>query len=141
MKVACESIVRAGAASSIVVRPGLIAGPGDETGRFGYWPARLARGGEVLAPGTPDDVVQVIDVRDLAEWVLDPCEARTTGVYDAVGPPDAIGDLLAEVAAAVGAAAPLLTWVDGRSSRTRASSPGPATARCRCGCRARTTTG
>ncbi len=88
MKVACESIVREGAASSMVVRPGLIAGPGDGTGRFGYWPARLARGGEVLAPGTPDDVVQVIDVRDLAEWVLDACEARTTGVYDAVGTPD-----------------------------------------------------
>ena len=103
MKVACESIVREGAASSMVVRPGLIAGPGDGTGRFGYWPARLARGGEVLAPGTPDDVVQVIDVRDLAEWVLDACAARTTGVYDAVGTPRAIGDLLAEVAAGVGA--------------------------------------
>lgn len=113
MKVACESIVRAGAASSMVVRPGLIAGPGDPTGRFGYWPARLARGGEVLAPGTPDDVVQVIDVRDLAEWVLDACEARTTGVYDAVGTPMALGDLLAQVAAGVGAPAPLLTWIDG----------------------------
>jgi 2'-hydroxyisoflavone reductase len=112
MKVACESVVRDGTASSMVVRPGLIAGPGDETGRFGYWPARLARGGEVLAPGTPDDVVQVIDVRDLAAWVLDACEARTTGTYDAVGRPTALGDLLAEVAAGVGEPTPLLTWVD-----------------------------
>lgn len=113
MKVACEAIVRDGAASSMIVRPGLIAGPGDHTGRFGYWPARLARGGEVLAPGTPDDVVQVIDVRDLATWILDACAARTTGVFDGVGRPTAFGDLIAEVAAGVGAGAPLLTWVDG----------------------------
>lgn len=113
MKVACEAVVREGTASSMVVRPGLIVGPGDYTGRFAYWPARLVRGGEVLAPGTPDDVVQVIDVRDLAAWILDACAARTTGVYDGVGPPTAIGDLLAEVAAGVGAPAPLLTWVDG----------------------------
>jgi nucleoside-diphosphate-sugar epimerase len=112
MKVACESVVRAGTASSMVARPGLIAGPGDETGRFGYWPARLARGGEVLAPGSPDDVVQVIDVRDLAAWLLDTCAARTTGTYDAVGRPTALGDLLAAVAAGVGARGPLLTWVD-----------------------------
>ncbi|KRF34772.1 NAD-dependent epimerase/dehydratase family protein [Nocardioides sp. Soil805] len=111
MKVACESLVRSGTASSMVVRPGLIAGPGDESGRFAYWPTRLSRGGEVLAPGTPDDVVQVIDVRDLAEWLLDACEARTTGDYDAVGTPTAIGDLLGEVAAGVGSLSPLLTWV------------------------------
>lgn len=112
MKVACEALVTSGATSSMVVRPGLIVGPGDETGRFAYWPARLARGGEVLAPGSPDDVVQVIDVRDLAAWVLDACEARTTGVFDAVGDRTAIGDLLAEVAAGVGSPSPLLTWVD-----------------------------
>ena len=103
----------AGADKSFVVRAGLITGPDDESDRFGYWPARLARGGEVLAPGTPDDVVQVIDVRDLAAWILDACATGTTGVYDGVGAPTAIGDLLAEVAAGVGAPAPLLTWVDG----------------------------
>jgi 2'-hydroxyisoflavone reductase len=112
MKVACESLVRSGVASALVVRPGLIAGPGDPTGRFGYWPQRLARGGEVLAPGSPDDVVQVIDVRDLAAWILDACAARTTGVYDAVGEPTALGDVLTQVAAGVGVPAPLLTWVD-----------------------------
>ena len=112
MKVACESVVASGTSSSMAVRPGLIVGPGDETGRFTYWPERLARGGEVLAPGTPDDVVQVIDVRDLAAWVLDACEAGTTGTYDAVGRPTALGDLLAEVAAGVGRPDPLLTWVD-----------------------------
>jgi nucleoside-diphosphate-sugar epimerase len=112
MKVACESLVTSGAASSMVVRPGLIVGPGDGTGRFTYWPERLARGGEVLAPGTPDDVVQVIDVRDLAAWILDACAAGTTGVFDGVGRPTALGDLLADVAAGVGSPSPLLTWVD-----------------------------
>jgi 2'-hydroxyisoflavone reductase len=113
MKVACEQLVQAGAASSVIARPGLIVGPGDPTGRFAYWPQRLARGGEVLAPGRPEDVVQVIDVRDLATWLLDLAESRTTGVLDAVGPPMPFADMLAGVAAGVGNAEPRLTWVDG----------------------------
>ena len=111
MKVACEQIVTTGAASSMIARPGLIVGPGDGSGRFSYWPERLARGGEVLAPGSPSDVVQVIDVRDLASWLLDAASARTTGVFDAVGDVDADRQLLDEVAAGVGAA-PTFTWVD-----------------------------
>jgi nucleoside-diphosphate-sugar epimerase len=112
MKVACEQAVQEGAASAAVVRPGLIVGPGDPTGRFAYWPQRLARGGEVLAPGKPDDGVQVIDVRDLATWLLDLAESRTTGTFDAVGQPVPFGDLLAGVAAGVGSPGPDLTWVD-----------------------------
>lgn len=112
MKVACEQAVTATAASAVVVRPGLIVGPGDPTGRFAYWPQRLARGGEVLAPGRPQDVVQVIDVRDLADWLLVLAEQRTTGTYDAVGTPMPFGDLLAGVAEGVGARDPRLTWVD-----------------------------
>lgn len=111
MKVACEEAVTAGADSSVIARPGLIVGPGDPTGRFAHWPQRLARGGEVLAPGRPEDVVQVIDVRDLATWLLDLAASRTTGVLDAVGRPMPFGDLLADVAAGVGAA-PTFTWVD-----------------------------
>ena len=111
MKVACEELVTAGTRSSMIVRPGLIVGPGDPTGRFSYWPERLARGGEVLAPGSPDDVVQVIDVRDLAAWLLDACEAPTTGAFDGVGEPLTISALLTEVAAGVGTE-PQLTWVD-----------------------------
>lgn len=111
MKVACEQIVQAGAASSLVARPGVIVGPGDPTGRFAHWPQRLARGGEVLAPGRPDDVVQVVDVRDLAAWLLDVCEARTTGVYDTVGVPMPFGELLARTADGLGVT-PELTWVD-----------------------------
>lgn len=111
MKVACEQLVTDGAASSLLVRPGLIVGPGDPSGRFSYWPERLARGGEVLAPGSPDDVVQVIDVRDLAAWILDAAQARTTGAFDGVGETMPLAQLLGEVAAGVGAE-PSYTWVD-----------------------------
>jgi nucleoside-diphosphate-sugar epimerase len=107
MKVACEDAVREGAASAAVVRPGLIVGPGDLTGRFSYWPARLADGGEVLAPGAPSDPVQVIDVRDLAAWIVTLAEERVEGDFDGVGTPMPIGELLS--ACAPGAE---LTWVD-----------------------------
>jgi nucleoside-diphosphate-sugar epimerase len=123
MKVACEQAVQSGAASSFVVRPGLIVGPGDPTGRFAYWPQRLARGGAVLAPGRPADVVQVIDVRDLARWLLDACEARTTGVFDAVGTPMPFSELLAETAAGVGNTDPQLTWVDAAFLETHEVAP------------------
>jgi 2'-hydroxyisoflavone reductase len=70
----------------LVVRPGLIVGPHDASHRFTYWPSRVARGGEVLAPGRPGRPVQFIDVRDLAEWLLRLVEARHTGVLNATGP-------------------------------------------------------
>ena len=113
MKVACEQLVRDGAASAMVVRPGLIVGPGDPTGRFGYWPARMGDvpdHPEVLAPGDPGDTVQVIDVRDLAAWIVDSAEARRTGTFDGIGAALPIGDLLAEVAAGAGVQ-PDLNWV------------------------------
>lgn len=68
------------------VRPGLIVGPHDPTDRFTYWPHRVAQGGDVLAPGWPDQPVQVIDVRDLADWIVRMVEAGRTGVYNATGP-------------------------------------------------------
>jgi 2'-hydroxyisoflavone reductase len=114
MKVACEQIVQNGAVSATVVRPGLIVGPGDPSGRYTYWPWRFdnaADGDEVLAPGSPDDVVQIIDVRDLASWIVDCAEARTVGVFDGTGPPTRLADVLAETAAGVGAS-PELAWVD-----------------------------
>lgn len=107
MKVACEQIVRDCVASASVVRPGLIAGPGDPSGRFTYWADRLAEGGEVLAPGDPADVVQVIDVRDLAAWIVTLAENRTSGDIDGVGHPTPIGDLLRECAPGA-----TLTWLD-----------------------------
>ncbi|MFI2294616.1 epimerase [Isoptericola sp. NPDC019571] len=115
MKVACENAVRDGAATAVVVRPGLIVGPGDPSGRFAYWPARLGRvpagAADVLSPGDPADPVQVIDVRDLAAWVVDLAERRAEGTFDAVGPVTAVGDLLAAVARGVGAA-PRWVWAD-----------------------------
>ncbi len=96
-----------------VVRPGLIVGPDDPTDRFTYWPVRVARGGEVLAPGSPDDPIQIIDVRDLGEFLVRLIEDRTTGVFNALGPdrPLTIGRTLAackEVARSDAS----FTWVD-----------------------------
>ena len=88
MKVACEQAVTEGAASSTVIRPGLIIGPGDPSGRFAYWPARLADTAEhpeVLVPGSADDSVQVIDVRDLAAWIVACAESRRAGTFDGTG--------------------------------------------------------
>jgi 2'-hydroxyisoflavone reductase len=74
-------------ARTTIVRPGLIVGPGDETDRFTYWPVRIERGGEVLAPGDPEaDRVQIIDVRDLSEWAVRLCEQQTYGRFMALGP-------------------------------------------------------
>lgn len=70
----------------LAVRAGLIVGPDDPTDRFTYWPQRVSLGGEVLVPGSPDDPIQFIDVRDLAEWIVRMVEARQTGVYNAKGP-------------------------------------------------------
>ena len=69
-----------------IVRPGLIVGPGDPTDRFTYWPVRLAKGGDVAAPGDGSDPVQVIDARDLAEWMIRLAETRTFGTFNATGP-------------------------------------------------------
>jgi nucleoside-diphosphate-sugar epimerase len=110
MKVACEQAVQVGAASSTVVRPGLIVGPGDPTGRFTYWVERLADDGPVLAPGSPSDPTQVVDLRDLAAWLVWCAEQRVPGVLDAIGPVVPRSLLLEEVAAGVGAS-PQLRWV------------------------------
>src|SRR3982074_3171389 len=75
---------------TLIIRPGLIVGPRDETDRFTYWPVRIDRGGEVLAPGDPSDPVQFIDARDLAEWTIRMVENRETGIYNATGPDKAL---------------------------------------------------
>jgi 2'-hydroxyisoflavone reductase len=101
-KVGCEQFVQARARESLIVRPGLIIGPGDPSGRFSYWPERLAEGGDVLAPESPDRDTQAIDVRDLAAWIVSSAEQHLTGVYDATGPVMRLGDLVNEVVEAVG---------------------------------------
>jgi nucleoside-diphosphate-sugar epimerase len=99
-KVACEQAV---GADAFLCRPGLIVGPEDPTGRFTYWPIRLARGGEVLAGVSPDELVQVIDVRDLAAWIIRAAETGLTGAIDAVGIPIPRGEFLSQIARGTGA--------------------------------------
>ena len=72
--------------SVTIVRPGYIVGPRDETDRFTYWPHRVAQGGEILVPGDGHDPIQIIDGRDLGEWMIRLAEAKTTGVFNACGP-------------------------------------------------------
>ena len=88
---------------TLVIRPGLIVGPGDQTDRFTYWPVRIDRGGEVLAPGAPSDPVQFIDARDLAEWTIRMVEKGATGIYNATGPekPLGVGEMLAGIKTAL----------------------------------------
>lgn len=87
LKAACEAEAeRRFPGISTIIRPGLIVGPGDASDRFTYWPVRLARGGEVLAPGDGSDPVQIIDARDLAEWTIRIVEDRAFGIFNAPGP-------------------------------------------------------
>lgn len=75
-----------GSDRSIIVRPTLIVGPGDRTDRFPYWVTRLEKGGDIIIPGRRDEVVQYIDVRDLAEWMIRLLENRTSGIFNGSGP-------------------------------------------------------
>jgi len=97
---------------TLIIRPGLIVGPHDETDRFSYWPVRIDRGGEVLAPGDPNDPVQFIDARDLAEWTIRMVEDRQTGIYNATGPtkPMGVGGMVDGIKGALKSNA-TFTWV------------------------------
>jgi 2'-hydroxyisoflavone reductase len=114
LKALCEQAVESALPGrALVIRPGLVVGRYDYTGRFGYWPHRVALGGEVLAPGNPGSRVWLIDARDLAAWIIRLVEAQAAGVYNAAGPGSALtmGDLLDECARITGSDA-TFTWVD-----------------------------
>ena len=98
---------------ALIIRPGYIVGPGDESDRFTYWPVRVERGGEVLAPGTTNDPIQIIDARDLAEWTIRMVEQGTTGSFNAVGPKTKLGmgRMLDEIKKTTKSDA-RFTWVD-----------------------------
>jgi len=104
LKALCErEVERAFPNGALIVRPGLIVGPHDPTDRFTYWPRRLARGGEILAPAPADEPVQFIDVRDLGEWIVRMAEERRTGIFNAVNEGMPWAELLAGAD---------VTWVD-----------------------------
>jgi 2'-hydroxyisoflavone reductase len=114
LKALCEQAAEAAMPGrALNIRPGLIVGPHDPSDRFTYWPRRVARGGEVLAPGDPGSLTQFIDVRDLAEWNIRMMEAGKTGVYNATGPdyPLTMGRLLEECRN-VGGSGARITWAD-----------------------------
>lgn len=114
LKALCERAVEeALPGRTLVVRPGLIVGPHDPTNRFAYWPRRVARGGEVLAPAPPERLVQFIDARDLADWTIRMAASGATGVFNATGPDYklSMGALLEECRRVLGGDA-RFTWVD-----------------------------
>ena len=98
LKALCEQAARRvyGDGRSLIIRPGLIVGPDDNTDRFTYWPARAARGGQFVAPGRPSDPVQFIDVRDLAAFTIESAENSLSGTFNLLSPPGrfSIGDLI-----------------------------------------------
>ena len=93
------------------VRSGLIVGPHDPTGRFTYWPVRVARGGEVLAPGDPGRVVQFVDARDLGAWLVHVAEQRIVGDFNASGEPRLTMGQLLETCRAVSGSEAELVWM------------------------------
>ena len=112
LKVACERAAAAAYGARLaIVRPTYVVGPDDYTGRYPWWIRRMARGGEVLAPGAPDDPSQVIDVRDLADFQLGLVTGQVPGAFNAVRPSLPWSELL-EATAQVAPAGTSLTWVD-----------------------------
>jgi 2'-hydroxyisoflavone reductase len=115
LKVACE---RASAElfgpDTTIIRPTYVIGPYDRSYRFTSWVDRLARGGTVLAPGHPDDPIQLIDARDQASWIVSLLERSITGTFHTVNPapPFGFGQMLAEIAAEVAPEGTELVWVD-----------------------------
>jgi 2'-hydroxyisoflavone reductase len=114
LKVACERLATElfGPATTII-RPTYVIGPHDRTYRFTWWVDRIARGGDVLAPGDPGDAIQLIDARDMASWIVSMLERSVTGTFHAVdpAPPFTFGEMLAAIAAEVGPPGTTLTWV------------------------------
>ena len=114
LKALCEAAAQQGMPSgNLIVRPGIIVGPHDPTDRFAYWVSRIAEEREVLAAGNPKAPVQLIDVRDLAAWIVEMSEMKRAGVFNAVGPkmPITLQHLFAIYAEAVNPRA-RFAWVD-----------------------------
>jgi 2'-hydroxyisoflavone reductase len=114
LKVACERLAtELYGPDTTIIRPTYVVGPHDRTCRFTWWVDRIARGGRVLAPGNPDDPIQLIDARDMATWIVSLLEQSVTGAFHAVNPapPFTWRDMMSAVTAAVGPAGTELIWV------------------------------
>jgi 2'-hydroxyisoflavone reductase len=112
LKALCEQVAEAAMPGRVLnVRAGLLVGPFDYSGRFPYWIKRIAQGGEVLAPGRPERVTQIIDTRDLADWNILMAEKRHVGTLNVTGNPVPMGELLQMCKTVTGSDAKL-TWVD-----------------------------
>lgn len=114
LKALCEAVAHEEHGDCMIVRPGYVVGPHDHTGRFTYWVTRFARGGEILAPGPPEDPMQVIDADDLARWTVSMTERESTGTFHAMSPepPFSIADLFDALAAEIAPPDHSVTWVD-----------------------------
>ncbi len=113
LKVLCErAAIDHFGQSTLVVRPTYVIGPHDHSGRFTYWVHRLARGGEVLAPGDAQAPIQVIDARDMATWIVELVQAGRGGIFHAVSPWLTFADLLGAIASEVAPAGTTLSWRD-----------------------------
>jgi 2'-hydroxyisoflavone reductase len=113
LKALCEDVVNeVYDGRALIVRPGLIVGPYDPTGRFTYWPHRVARGGEFIVPAPADEQVQFVDVRDLGRWILDLCERRESRAFNATQPGVSWAELV-EACLRVTGAESRPVWVQG----------------------------
>lgn len=112
LKALCEDVVNeVYGERALIIRPGLIVGPHDPTGRFTYWPHRVARGGEFVAPGPPDLHVQFVDVRDLGAWLVDLLERRESGAFNAAHPGISWTELVASCVRVTGSGGRPV-WID-----------------------------
>jgi 2'-hydroxyisoflavone reductase len=126
LKALCEQAAEKAMPGRVAnVRPGYIVGPEDPTDRFTYWPVRAARGGEMLVPGTPDDPIQVIDVRDLGAWLVMLAANETMGVFNAVGPdaPLTMGHVLEACKKAANPTDLQYTWVSNKFMKDAPGEP------------------
>jgi 2'-hydroxyisoflavone reductase len=115
LKVACEQVAtQLFGPDTTIIRPTYVIGPYDRSYRFTWWVDRLARGGRVLAPGHPDDPIQLIDARDQGSWIVSLLERSITGTFHTVNPapPFGFGQMLADIAAEVAPQGTELVWVD-----------------------------
>ena len=114
LKVLCErAAAELHGPGTTIIRPTYVIGPYDHSYRFTWWVERIARGGEVLAPGDPQDPIQVIDARDMGAWAVELLEQAVAGTFHAVSPapPYGFGDMLEAIAARIAPAGTTLTWV------------------------------